>query len=520
MGAGPTLIRLLLSIVTTAFLFACSSDAPRPVTSTLLTNALIYDGNGAAAIHGSVRIDAESQRIMAVGNVEPIAGEVVYDVEGLALAPGFIDVHSHHDLELDQYRHMPGVVSQGVTTIVRGQDGFSVEGIGDGYISIVDFNKAFEANPAAVNFASFSPHNSIRAAVMGDDYRRHATKDEIAAMVVLLEADMQAGALGMSTGLEYEPGIYSARDEVLTLARVLKAHGGRYTSHLRDEDDRVMDAIEELIDIGREVRIPVNISHIKLADRELWGTTDSVLDILNEARADGIELTADVYPYQRWAANLAILFPSRDYSRREDAEFTFAHTAIAEDILLLKFPANPDFNGRTVADVAALTGRSPEDTLMDLARTADDHLRATGQEGSLIIAKGMSEEDIVAFMQWPHAVFCSDGWHGGHPRGYGSFPRVLGRYVRELGVLTLPAAIHKMTGMAAATLGIRDRGQIRVGNYADIVVFDPETIADNATMTNPTAEATGIKHVWVNGALVFNDGKPTGVYAGQIISRP
>ena len=514
------MIRFLLSLITTAFLFACSSDAPPPVTSTLLTNALIYDGTGADAIRGSVRFDTATQRITAVGDVEAIAGEAVYDVGGLVIAPGFIDAHSHHDLELDQNLHMPGVISQGVTTIIRGQDGFSVEGIGEGYISIVDFNAAFEANPAAVNFASFSPHNSIRASVMGDDYRRQANDDEIAAMVELLEADMQAGSLGMSTGLEYEPGIYSTSEEILTLARVLKAHGGRYTSHLRDVVDRVMDAIDELIDIGLEALIPVNISHIKLADRELWGSTVSVLEVLDRARAAGIELTAEVYPYQRWAANLAILFPSRDYSRREDADFTFAHTAIPEDILLLKFPANPDFNGRTVAEIAELTGRGPEDTLMDLAQTADDYFRETGEQGSSIIAKGMSQQDIEAFMRWPHTVICSDGWHGGHPRGYGSFPRVLGRYVRERGILTLPEAIHKMTGMTAATFGIRDRGQIKVGNFADIVVFDPDTIIDRATMEDPTAVSEGIQHVWVNGALVFDNGEATHVFAGQIISRP
>lgn len=499
---------------------ACGGEVQAPASSTLLTNAVIYDGTGSDATHGSVRIDFATQRIMAVGDVEPLIGETVYDVEGLVVAPGFIDSHSHHDLEMEQYRHMPGVVSQGITTVVRGQDGFSVEGIGDGFVSTADFQSAFEANPAAVNFASFSPHNSIRAAVMGADYRRHASDDELSAMVELLEADMRAGALGLSTGLEYEPGIYSARDETLTLARVVAAHGGRYSSHLRDEDDHILNAIDEVISLGREAKIPVHISHIKLADRELWGTTDSVIEVLDSAQAEGIELTADIYPYQRWASNLAILFPSRDYSKREDAEFTFAHTATAEDILLLDFPAHPKFNGLSIAEIAKLTERSPEDTLMDLAKTADDHFRETGQEGSSIIAKGMSENDIMAFMKWSHTVICSDGWHGGHPRGYGSFPRVLGHYVRELGILTLAEAIHKMTGQTASTLGFEDRGLIKVGNYADIVLFDPDTIIDNATMDDPTAVSTGIKNVWVNGLLVFDNGEPTHVYAGQIISRP
>jgi N-acyl-D-amino-acid deacylase len=514
------LLRLLPLLLTLPLLNACSKDVQTPASSTLLTNAMIFDGSGADPFRGSVRIDYSTQRISAVGDVEPVAGEIIYDAEGLAVAPGFIDSHSHHDTELDQYRHMPGVVSQGVTTVIRGMDGFSVEGISDGYTSTSDFNEAFEANPAAVNFGSFSPHNSIRAAVMGTDYRRHATDDELAAMARLLEADMQAGAFGMSTGLEYEPGIYSADEEIVTLARIVAAHAGRYVTHMRDEDDLVMDAIDEVIEIGRKAQIPVHISHIKLADRALWGTTDTVIEVLDRARAEGVEVTADIYPYQRWASNLAILFPQRDFTRREDAEFTFAHTATAEDILLLKFPANPKFSGRTVADIAELTGLSPEDTLMNLAQTADEYFRETGQEGSSIIAKGMSEQDIVAFMQWPHIVFCSDGWHGGHPRGYGSFPRVLGHYVRELGILTLPEAIHKMTGLTASTLGIRDRGLIRVGNYADIVVFDPDTIIDRASMEDPTAVSIGIRNVWVNGQLVFDHGEPTDVHAGQIISRP
>lgn len=514
------ILRLLPLLLAVPLLNACGNDVQTPASSTLLTNAIIYDGTGADAYPGSVRIDFATQRITAAGDVEPIEGEIIFDAKGLAIAPGFIDTHSHHDLDMEQYRHMPGVVSQGITTTVRGQDGFSVEGMREGYVSLADFVAVFEASPAAVNFASFSPHNSIRMEVMGEDYRRHATDDELAAMVALLQSDLQAGALGLSTGLEYEPGIYSSREELVALARVVAASDGRYASHLRDEDDHVMDAINEVIRLGREVQIPVHISHIKLADRALWGTTDTVIQALDRARAEDIELTADVYPYQRWASNLAILFPQRDFSRREDAEFTFAHTAAPEDILLLDFPANPEFNGHTIAEIAKLTERGIEDTLMDLAQTADDYTRETGEEGSSIIARGMSEDDITAFMQWPHTNICSDGWHGGHPRGYGSFPRVLGRYVRELGLLTLPEAIHKMTGLSASALGIRDRGLIKVGNYADIVLFDPDTIIDNATMDDPTAVSTGIRSVWVNGQLVFDNGEPTHVYAGQIVSRP
>lgn len=281
----------------------------------------------------------------------------------------------------------------------------------------------------------------------------------------------------------------------------------------------MMAAIEEVLRVGREAQIPVQISHIKLADRAMWGTTDTVIQALERARADGVNVAADVYPYLRWAANLAILFPERDYSRREDAEYTFEHSASPEDILILDFPSNPEFNGLTVAEIATMTERDAVDTLMDLAQKADDYRVKTDMDGSLIIAKGMNESDLAAFMQWPQTSICSDGWHGGHPRGYGTFPRVLGHYVRKLGVLKLPEAIHKMTGLTAATHGIDDRGLIKAGHYADIVVFDPETIGDHATMENPTALSTGIKNVWVNGLLAFGEDVPTEIYAGQIIRR-
>lgn len=512
-------LMLLAALLSTLLLTACGNEPQGQVSSTLLTNAVIFDGTGAESYDGSMRIDSATQRIMAVGDLEPLAGETVHDVEGLAIAPGFIDSHSHHDQELEKYRHMPGVLSQGVTTIVRGMDGFAVDEVANQYVSIAAFNAAFATSPAAVNIASFAPHNSIRREVMGSDDRRHATDSELAAMIELLAADLQAGALGMSTGLEYEPGIFASTEEIIDLAKVVAAQGGRYVSHMRDEDDRVLDAIKEVINVGRVAQLPVQISHIKLADRALWGTTDTVLEMLDRARAEGIEITADIYPYQRWAANLAILFPERDYSRREDAVFTFEHTAAAEDILLLDFPPDPRFAGHTIAEIATLTERSNEDTLMSLSQAADDYFRETGHDGSMIIAKGMNEADIAVFMQWPYTVICSDGWHGGHPRGYGSFPRVLGHYVRELGILSLPEAIHKMTGLTADTHGIDDRGLIKVGHYADFVVFDPQTITDHATMDNPTALSSGINKVWVNGLLAFDNGEPTRVYAGQIIRR-
>jgi len=262
----------------------------------------------------------------------------------------------------------------------------------------------------------------------------------------------------------------------------------------------------------------VHVSHIKLADKLAWGSTGDIIGLLDAARAEGVEVTADIYPHERWAAKLAILFPKRDYSSRETAVFTFERTASAEDILLSRYPANPAFEGMTIAEVAGFTERDEVTTLLELSQEADDHRRETGEYAE-IIAKSMDSEDVAAFMQWPYVNICSDGWHGDHPRGYGSFPRVLGRFVRELGVLSLPEAIYKMTGRAADSMGVVDRGRIAAGNFADLVLFDPDTVVDHATMKDPTAESTGINRVWVNGLLAFDKGESTAIYSGQLVKR-
>jgi N-acyl-D-amino-acid deacylase len=499
----------------TAILTACGDPTP-VVTSTLISNAEIHDGSGSEPYHAAVRIDGD--RIVEIGEIEALEGEFVVDALGLALSPGFIDTHSHHDSGLQEYRHMPGVLSQGVTLIVRGADGSSDS---DGqHLPQGEFNATFERSPAAVNVASFSAHNSIRYAVMGDDSRRPATSDEIAAMAVLVEADMNNGAIGLSTGLEYEPGIFSETEEIIELAKVAASFGGRYMSHVRDEDDLQMDAFDEVIRIGREAELPVHISHIKLADKEFWGTTDTVIEKLNAARDDGVQVSADIYPYQRWASNLAVLFPARDYSDRRVAEFTFDHTAAPEDIVLSYFGPNPEFDGRTVAEIASILEKDVETTLMELAQAADDYRMETGRSGAGIIAKGMDEGDVAALMLWEHTNICSDGGHGGgHPRGYGAFPRVLGRFVRDLGVLELENAIYKMTALPAATMGFKKRGHIQPGYFADLVLFDPDRIADKSTMQDSTAMSVGVEKVWVNGVLAFDNGEPTMVYPGRAVSR-
>ena len=511
------MLKKSLITILVAALAACGEPVP-VVTSTLITNAVIHNGSGSDPFHGAVRIDGD--RIIEIGDFDALEGESVIDAGGLVLAPGFIDTHSHHDRSLAEYRHMPGVLSQGVTTFVRGVDGSSDSADELHHLPTAEFNLAFADSPAAVNVASYSAHNSIRQEVMGDDYRRPATADEVSVMAKLVEADMENGAIGLATGLEYEPGIFSETAEVVALAKVAARYGGRYMSHVRDEDDRQMDAFEELIQIGREAGLPVHISHIKLADREFWGTSSAVIEKLSEARNNGVDISADIYPYERWSSNLAVLFPERDYSDRAVADFTFEHTATPEDIVLSYYAPNPEFNGRTIAQVASILEKDVESTLLDLALAADEYRLETGRGGSGIIAKGMDEGDVAGLMLWEHTNICSDGSHGGgHPRGYGAFPRVLGRYVRTLGVLPLPEAIHKMTALAAQSIGVSDRGRIRTGYFADLVLFDPETIDDRSTMQDPTALSVGIEKVWVNGVLAFDNGEPTMRYPGRIVPR-
>ncbi len=510
-GSDPFLLVLALGL-----LGACPGQSEKPA-STLISNALVIDGTGSAAMTAAVRIDGD--RIVAVGDLAPLPGETVIDAAGLVLAPGFIDSHSHHDADMEDFRHMPAVVSQGVTTVVRGADGSSEFTDERKYVSQDDFNRGFATNPAAVNFASYSPHGSIRYAVMGDDYRRPATPGEIDSMIELVDADMQAGAIGISTGLEYEPGIYATTGELIELSRVAARYGGAYMSHLRDEDDHFMEALAEIIEIGRQAELRVHVSHIKLADKVFWGTANHVIETLEAARSDGIEITADIYPYLRWQSNLAVLFPKRDFTNVDVADFTFEHTAAPQDIVLIEYLPNPDFNGMSIADIARVTERDPVTTLLALALEADGYRKETGQSGASIIAKGMDETDVVQLMQWRYTNICSDGSHAsGHPRGHGSFPRVLSRFVRELGVLSLEEAVFKMTGQTADAMGIKNRGRIEPGAYADLVLFDAENIADRATMSDPTALSVGVARVWVNGVLAFRDGKATKRFAGRVVT--
>ncbi|MCP3964007.1 MAG: D-aminoacylase [bacterium] len=499
----------LVAFLVVLWLLACA-DGPPPA-SILIADVVLVDGTGADRRPASVRILGD--RIVEVGELEPIRGEAVVDGGGLALAPGFIDTHSHHDDGLFEAPDALAAVSQGITTIVAGQDGGS-------RLPLADYFARLEESPAAVHVASYSGHNTLREQVMGEDFRRAATDDEVEEMRELVRRDLEAGALGLATGLEYDPGIYSETDEVLALAREAAAAGGRYISHIRSEDRTFFSAVEEILLIGREARIPVQISHMKLAMVGLWGRSGELLERLDEARAEGVDVTADVYPYTYWQSTLTVLFPERDFDNRRTADFVLAQLAPADGLLLGQFDPEPSYIGRTVAEVAEIRGVEPAEALMQLIAESQALQEKTGKPAESVIATSMEEEDVTGLLAWPHANVSTDGeLDGRHPRGFGAFPRVLGRMVREQGLLTLEEAVRKMTSLAAEHVGIEDRGVVRPGAVADLVLLDPDRVLDRATPEDPQAVSVGIERVWVAGREVYAHGKTTGERPGRVIRR-
>ena len=505
--------KLMNAAVLPLCLAACEPAAlpSAEVSSRLIDNVVIIDGTGAPRAPGAVRIDGGS--IVETGALEPLPGETVIDGGGLVLAPGFIDTHSHADRHLFEQPGALAAVSQGITTAVFGQDGGSP-------FPLLDFRFKLVEHPAAINVASYSGHNTLREQVMGQDYRRPATETETFEMSRLLQQDLEAGALGLAAGLEYDPGIYSQTQEVMTLARVAAAAGGRYISHVRSEDRWFEAALDEIIAIGKAAGIPVQISHIKLAMTSLWGRAPEILQKLDAARADGVDVTADVYPYEYWQSNMMVTLPERDITDREEVEFMLREIAPPDGMWFTKYDPQPEYVGMKLSEVAELRGTDPATAFMELIAASEAMSAETGEGADSIIATSMRADDIAALIAWPHSNICTDGMLDDlHPRGAGSFPRVLARYVREQGLLTLEEAVRKMSGLAAEHMGFSDRGVIRAGAAADLVLFDPATVIDRATPENPKALSVGISRVWVNGVEVFAEGRETGARPGRFIAR-
>jgi len=477
----------------------------------VIHGAIVVDGTGGPSRVADVRIVGD--KIQQVGRLTVGARDSVVEARGLVLAPGFIDTHSHHDRGLDSERTALAAVSQGITTIVVGQDGWSK-------FPLADWFASFETRPAAVNVASYVGHGRLRDLVMGEDFKRQATPAEVAHMAALLDGEMAAGALGLSSGLEYDPGIYSSTEELVALAKVAARHGGRYISHVRSEDRHFWAAIDELLTVGRRAGLPVQLSHAKLAMRSVWGKADSLIGILDRARGSGLRVTLDIYPYSYWQSTLTVLFPERNFQDTAAARFALTEVTTADSAILGDFEPDPSLAGKSIAQVAALRGKDPAVTLMDLIAESSQPKPDGSSYDESVVAVSMVQPDMDRLVRWPFANLCSDGsLDGAHPRGFGAFPRFFRQYVRERHLLSLEEAVRRVTSLAAANVGIAGRGRIAPGMFADLVLLDTAALADRATPQNPHLTATGVSAVWVNGSLVYS-GAVTGTFPGRVIRRP
>jgi N-acyl-D-amino-acid deacylase len=497
-------------VLTFGILFSFSTLIPSQLAQvgspetriTAISGATLIDGSGRAPIKNSlVIIKGDSIAIVGKkgGTKIPETAEVI-DASGLVLAPGFIDTHSHTDRGLDSDPLAATQVSQGITTAVVGQDGGSELPIGA-------FLKSLDNSPPALNVATFVGHATLRSRVMGDDTNRPASEAEIAQMKTLVDEAMRDGAFGLSSGLEYETGKPATTEELIALARVAAGYGGIYISHIRDEADKTLEALAEAVQIGREAKLPVQISHIKLGTVAVWGKANEAIALINNAQRKQ-DVTADCYPYDAWNSTIRVLIPSGRHEDAKDVAQGLADVGGPANITIVNCKAHPDYEFKTMEEIARSENISPVALYMKIVKDG----------GASIICRSMKEDDIRAFYQQPWVMVSSDGGIGSrHPRGAGTYPRVLGRFVRELRWLSLPEAIRKMTYLPAQRLKLTDRGLVRAGFKADLVLFDPQRVIDRATFQQPQLISEGIERVFVNGSEVWRDAKTTGNRPGRAL---
>ena len=498
----------------------------------LITGGTVIDGTGSAPYRADVAITGD--RIVRVSRspLERDSATHLIDATGRVVAPGFIDLHAH----LDPLLRLPGAesaVRQGVTTALGGPDGSSPW-------PLAPYLDSAQSLGLGMNVAFLTGHNTIRRRVMGMADRA-PTADELRRMQQMVAQAMGDGAWGLSTGLKYLPGAYAKTDEVVALAQAAADSGGIYTSHLREEGLGLIDGVAEAIEIGRRAHIPVVLTHHKVVGKPMWGASVRTLAMIDSARAAGVDVMADQYPYTATYTGIGVLVPAwamadgdsafarrlRDPALRDSIVkgivFNILNDRGGGDISrvqLAKVSWKRDLEGKTLADWARERGIEPTPEV-----GAELVIDALQRGGASAIYHVLDDADVERIMRYPHTMIASDGrlvrpgeGHP-HPRWYGTFPRVLGRYVRERHVLTLEEAVHKMTGMPAKRLGLRDRGQVAEGMYADLVVFDPATVEDRATFENPHQYPVGIDYVLVNGVAVVDGGKFTDARAGRVLRR-
>jgi len=517
------LLVLLMCAVVVGGLGARGRQSPPQPFDLLILNGRVLDGSGNPWVREDLGIRAD--RIVARGRLAGAAATRTINADGLVVAPGFIDVHSHAggSVARETLRDAAGLLAQGITTIVVNPDG-------GGPVDLADQRRTLEANGVGVNVALLIGHGSVRGAVMGGA-RRVPTPDEHTKMAAVVQSAVEAGAFGLSSGLFYEPGRNAELEEVIALARVA---GGVYTSHIRDEGNYttgLVASVREVIRVAEDAGVRGIVTHIKALGPDSWGQSAQVIADINAARARGVEVWADQYPYEASSTSLgAAVLPgpsgpealkprlaepySSDQLMKEVTE-NIRRRGGPASIVIASGRGAPDLAGQHLEQIAKARGVTPAEAAVDILLKG----------GASIVSFNMSEDDIRAFMRQPWTMTSSDGDLSlpgpsrPHPRGHGAFARKLAVYVRERGVVSLEDAVRAATSAPARVFGFAGRGELREGAFADVIVFDPEKVQDLATYSDPHQHATGMRWVLVNGRVVIDDGVATKTLAGVVLKR-
>lgn len=554
--------RTLIAALAALSLAACTATQSADRYDVIIANGAVYDGSGAPPVQADVGLRGD--RIAAIGDLSAATARRRIDAQGMAVAPGFINMLSWATESLLEDGHSQSDIRQGVTLEVMGE-GWTMGPINEAmraemirqqsyirfdptWTTLGEYMDHLAARGISTNVASYVGATTVRIHVLGEE-DRDPSAAELAQMQELVRAAMREGALGVGSSLIYAPAAYAETDELIALTAAAREFGGGYISHMRSEGDRYLEAIDELIAIGRATGARVQMYHMKPAGEANWDLSEAGLARLNAARAEGIDVTANVYTYLAGATGLDATMPPwvqagghdawvarlRDPAIRarviaemrapaEGWESLLKLTRGPQDVILIGF-RNPElrhYTGQTLAQVAAARGTSPEDTIIDLVIADNSRV-----DTAYVL---MSEENLERNLRWPYTMLGSDApslapegafmQFNPHPRTYGTFARFLGRYVRERNVMPLEEAIRRLTSLPAQSIAIHERGALQAGYYADVVVFDPETIADHATFERPHAYSTGVRDVFVNGVQVLRDGDHTGATPGRVVRGP
>lgn len=525
---------------------------------TLIKNGLIIDGTGDKAVKANLLI--ENDRVVKIGEVEEKQFDRVIDAEGMIVAPGFIDTHSHSDLKILVNPFNETKIRQGITTELLGQDGISMAPLPQKYISpwrknlagldgdsdeidwtyetTDNYLKMMEQKGIGLNESYLVPHGNIRMEVLGLD-NRQPTEEEIEKMCEVTRREMEAGAYGLSTGLIYMPCAYSQTKEIIEMCKVVAQYDGVFVVHQRSEADTILESMEEVIQIGRESGVKVHFSHFKVCGKKNWKYIDEVIKLLEKAKEEGIRVSFDQYPYVAGSTMLGVILPpwahdggtDKLLERLKNPELrakmvedmengipgwdNFVDFAGLDQIFVtsVKTEKNEDLVGKNLVEIGQIRGKNPYDATFNLLYEEEN---AVG----MVDFYGL-EEHVIKFLNRPEQNVCTDGLLAGkpHPRVFGAFPRVLGKYVREEKALTFEEAIYKMTKKPAEVFGIKERGVLKAGNYADIVIFNPNTVEDKGTYVDPIQYPVGIDYVLINGNIVIDNGVYNKILAGKVLRK-